>query len=96
VATPHMMCPACLGHGKFRDDSRCETCKGTGQVTVNAGRKYAASTREPEVAAPKASTGRNAKRSSGSRAAKNKARKAGNQSSRRAAAAAAPGKVSAE
>lgn len=98
-----MMCPACLGHGKFRDETRCEVCNGTGSVTMRQGDKFLsgkveAKTGAGEVAAspaPAKGPGRNAKKGSASRAAKARARKAHAQTTRKVAQAAS-GKGAAE
>lgn len=82
MASPHMMCPSCVGHGKFRDNTPCTLCKGSGSVTVAAGRKFIAADHE-EPSSEKASTvGANNKGGSSSRASRKKARKAGNVSAR--------------
>jgi DnaJ-class molecular chaperone len=101
VATQHMMCPACLGHGKYRDDTRCDVCKGTGSVTMRQGDQFLTGKVQAKAdsgtgaASPAKGPGRHAKKGSASKASKARARKAHAQQTRKVAQAAS-GKGAAE
>lgn len=82
MTSQKMMCPACVGHGKFADDTVCETCKGTGHTTVAAGRKYIASDNQAD--APAVASHPKRAGASASKGSKKRARKAGNVSKRTA------------
>lgn len=81
MTSQKMMCPSCVGHGKFADDSVCETCKGTGQVTVAAGKKYIS---DNQADAPATTAHPRRAAASASKGSKKRAKKAGNVSKRAA------------